>query len=281
MRTWFFMALLLLLPIKVAGAAQMYRWVDSDGNVFYSDQLPPVSARDIEQKRISTDIADDDGMNYVLRQAVRNFPVTLYNSNCGEICTKASALLTKRGVPFSEKNPVQQPADSAALKALVGSLEVPVLKVGDTVLKGFKEDEWNDALDAAGYPKTSQLRPPHGVSSTLATAQKGEKLADPQAAAKNFPVTLYSFDCGELCNKAKALLAGRQVPFAEENAQDPAIQEKLQSLIGPNLVIPTITVGPDVMKGFDEAMWNKALDTAGYPKANQSPDSGSAAVESK
>ncbi len=71
------------------------------------------------------------------------------------------------------------------------------------------------------------------------------------------------------------------MPFTEQNAQDPAIQEKLQSLIGPNLVIPVITVGPGVVRGFDEAMWNGALDLAGYPKINQPSDTGPGAVKSK
>jgi len=280
MRAWLFLAPLLLLLVGAANAAQMYRWVDSDGNVQYTDLPPPASAKDIQQKRISTDIADDDGMTYVVREAAKNFPVTLFNTDCGNVCTNARALLTKRGVPFIEKNPEQKAADSAALKELIGVLEVPVLKVGDTVLKGFKENDWNDALDTAGYPKTSQLRPRHG-GSVSAAAQTGEKSEDPQAAARNFPVTLYSYDCGELCNKAKGLLAGRQVPFNEENAQDPAIQEKLQNLIGPDLVIPVITVGPDVMRGFDEAMWNKALDTAGYPKFNQPSESATGSAENK
>ncbi|HYA19157.1 MAG TPA: glutaredoxin family protein [Burkholderiales bacterium] len=280
MRTWFLLAPCLLLLTGSVNAAQLYRWLDSDGNVQYTDLPPPSGATDIEQKRISTDIADDDGMSYAVREAVKNFPVTLFVTDCGNLCAKARALLTTRGVPFTEKNPEQHQADSVALKELIGSLEVPVLKVGNTVLKGYLEENWNDALDTAGYPKTSQLRPPHGGSSTSA-ASKGEMSIDPQVVAKNFPVTLYSYDCGELCNKAKTLLAGRRVPFSEENAQDPATQEKLQSLIGPDLVIPVITVGPDVMRGYDEALWNKALDTAGYPKLNPQPEPTTSASENK
>jgi hypothetical protein len=46
-------------------------------------------------------------------------------------------------------------------------------------------------------------------------------------------------------------------------------------------VIPVITVGPGVVRGFDEAMWNNALDFAGYPKINQPSDTEPSAVKSK
>jgi hypothetical protein len=33
-------------------------------------------------------------------------------------------------------------------------MQVPVLLVGDNTLKGYSEDSWNAALDAAGYPRS-------------------------------------------------------------------------------------------------------------------------------
>jgi hypothetical protein len=33
-------------------------------------------------------------------------------------------------------------------------------------------------------------------------------------------------------------------------------------------VVPTLTVGSQVLKGFEEGTFNEALDTAGYPKSS-------------
>jgi glutaredoxin len=89
---------------------------------------------------------------------MKNFPVTLYNSKCGEPCINAIELLTNRGIPFSKKSPENNPADAEALKKAVGGeLVVPVLIVGNDILKGFEKGSWNSALDLAGYPKSSVL----------------------------------------------------------------------------------------------------------------------------
>lgn len=63
-------------------------------------------------------------------------------------------MLSRRGVPFAEKNAQANPADAEALQKLAGGLQVPVLRVGDSTLKGFSEDSWQAALDQAGYART-------------------------------------------------------------------------------------------------------------------------------
>jgi glutaredoxin len=92
--------------------------------------------------------------------AAKNFPVTLYITDCGNACTKAREHLTKRGVPFNEKD-AGTPEVQTELKKLIGALEVPVLAVGTiTRLKGYDPAAWNAALDEAGYPKSAPfLRP--------------------------------------------------------------------------------------------------------------------------
>jgi hypothetical protein len=47
--------------------------------------------------------------------------------------------------------------DIDALKRLTGAPSLPFLTIGGQHLKGFSEIEWVQFLDAAGYPKTSQL----------------------------------------------------------------------------------------------------------------------------
>jgi glutaredoxin len=142
----------LMLAIGPAAAGKLYKWVDKNGEVHYTDQPPPPEAKTTERKKFG-DQPTDATVPYALQQAVKNFPVTLYNTDCGDACSRASALLSQRGVPFTEKN-ARDSAVGEELRALNGGkLEVPVMKLGTQVVRGYEEGNWNNVLDAAGYPK--------------------------------------------------------------------------------------------------------------------------------
>jgi hypothetical protein len=84
-----------------------------------------------------------------------------------------------------------------------------------------------------------------------------------QQAVKNFPVTLWTFDCGEPCDKARGHLARRGVPFAQQNPQKEP--EALKKLSG-STEVPLLLVGSKQLKGYLETDWDAALDAAGYPR---------------
>jgi glutaredoxin len=155
MRTVVLMSIALALTMGPAVAGKLYKWVDKNGEVHYTDQPPPAEAESSERKKFGDQPADAP-VPYALQQALKNFPVTLYNADkCGDPCSKASALLSQRGVPFTEKN-AQDAAVGEELKGLTGGkLEVPVMKLGTQVVRGYEEGSWNIALDAAGYPKSA------------------------------------------------------------------------------------------------------------------------------
>jgi hypothetical protein len=140
--------LMTAMPVQ---AAQLYRWVDDKGRVEWRDTPPPANAKakKVEQRTIGGGSIETSTLPYGLQQAVRNFPVTLYINNCGEACDKARAHLTRRGVPFTQKNP-QDDIDTHK-KLTDGGMEVPLLFVGRDRLKGYLETSWDTALDAAGY----------------------------------------------------------------------------------------------------------------------------------
>lgn len=159
----------LLFSAGASLAGNLYRWVDKDGTVHYSDQPPPSSVKEVQEKKLGASVIEGSP-SYALQQAVKNFPVNLYATDCGAGCNKARELLNKRGVPYNEKNPNQQPESAEALKQIAGELLVPVLVVGNNPpLKGFEETAWNLALDAAGYPRTSV---PEAVKPTKKPATK-------------------------------------------------------------------------------------------------------------
>jgi glutaredoxin len=149
----------LLLVAATAAHAETYRWVDAEGKVHYSDQPPPANARQVEKRKSTVAKPGEAPLPYVLQQAVKNFPVTLYATDCGDGCDRARKLLATRGIPYTEKD-ANDAETQEELKKLIGAnLEVPVLKVGRTVVRGIEESGWNSALDVAGYPQTAVIPP--------------------------------------------------------------------------------------------------------------------------
>lgn len=135
-----------------AGAAQLYRWVDDKGRVEWRDTPPPPHAKKVETRNMGGNTIQTSTLPYSLQQAAKNHPVTLWVFDCGEVCNTARAHLTKRGVPFTERNAQKEIEE---LQKLTGAAEVPVLLVGTRQLKGYLESDWDAALDSAGYPKSA------------------------------------------------------------------------------------------------------------------------------
>lgn len=149
---------LALMPSDLQ-AGELFRWVDAQGRVHYGD-APPAEALRVERKKLSDAVMPGEGLSYEARRAQQNFPVILYVAdNCTELCDQARSLLSKRGIPFSEKKLVTQ-EDIDAFKARSGSDSTPTLAVGRTFLKGFLATQWHGELDIAGYPRIAPYRPP-------------------------------------------------------------------------------------------------------------------------
>lgn len=154
MRTF---VLVMLSCVGIVQATELYRWVDSEGKIHYSDQMPS-GTPNVQKKNLGANVIQTSELPYSLQLAVKNNPATLYVSACGEACDKAREHLAKRGVPYTSKNP-ETPAEGEALKKLINSIEVPVLVLGlAPPLRGYHAGNWDKALDVAGYPKTNVLK---------------------------------------------------------------------------------------------------------------------------
>jgi glutaredoxin len=159
---------------------QVYRYVDPEGRVIYSDRAPPANAREVQAKRLGANFIENSQMPLAAQQAMERFPVTLYTFECGEVCQSAEALLNRRGVPFSTVN-VEDPKGAEQLKNLTGEMSAPVLQVGDKLIaKGYNESKWQALLDEAGYPKTQ----PQRNAAVPGRVQQPAPAPAPTAAAK-------------------------------------------------------------------------------------------------
>jgi hypothetical protein len=152
MKNIIFFVTSLVVAITSAQAAQLYRWVDDKGNVEWRDTPPPPTAKKIETRTINPGTASTSDQPYSVQLAAKNFPVTLWTTDCGEACTRAREHLARRGVPHTIKNPQ---ADFELFKKTSGGTEVPFLQIGNSKIKGYQEPAYDDALDFAGYPKTA------------------------------------------------------------------------------------------------------------------------------
>jgi hypothetical protein len=170
-------ALTLLFSLSAQGA--MYKWVDAQGRTQYSDLPPPADAKKVEEHKMSTNTIGTSGSPYAIQEAVRRNPVTVWMSDCGDLCNRARDYLARRGVPHSLRNPARMDEQTAWKKASGGDNSMPLLVIGTSAtLKGFNEDDWASALDAAGYPRNGPALKPQAIPPAAGPAP------DAQAAAK-------------------------------------------------------------------------------------------------
>lgn len=151
-----FVRALLVVSLAAGLAAQaqstLHRWVDKDGKVHFTDTPPPPDAKSATQKRYGQS-PDEQPLPFTTQAAMKQHPVMLWVAPNCEPCAQGRELLANRGVPFSERDVQANVETQTAFRKVTGDLNVPVLEIGASRIKGFEEGQWNAALDSAGYPK--------------------------------------------------------------------------------------------------------------------------------
>ncbi len=183
-------SLLMALACVGAQAQSVYRIVGPDGKVTFSDR-PPAEASAPPARSTAAPTASPAAANgalpYELRQVANRYPVTIYTGSDCAPCVSVRNLLTSRGVPYTERT-VASNEDIAALQRLSGSTSLPFGTIGGQQLVGFSDAEWIQYLDAAGYPKQSQLpsnyRQPAPTPLVAAKPVEAAPAAEPKAPAR-------------------------------------------------------------------------------------------------
>jgi glutaredoxin len=154
---------LVAVATVAAPAVAQYKWRSAEGTIVYSDVPPPTGARLMNDRSPAEPVAavEEEAapvqLPYELKRASDRFPVVLYTADgCGP-CASARQHLANRGVPFSERT-IGTSADFDAFKALgFSENSFPAITVGRERLVGFEAGAYDRVLNAAGYPRTSQL----------------------------------------------------------------------------------------------------------------------------
>jgi glutaredoxin len=261
MRAMLVAALLFAVALAGAQAQQLYRWVDKDGRVHYTQQPPPLDAKNVQRRSAASAAPDSPELPYATQLAAKNYPVTLYTApDCGAACKDGRESLERRGVPFDEVV-VGDDRSIEELKRVSGKTQVPVLRVGTQTEVGYDSENWKAALDMAGYPESGPT-------------VRGRIKGDTAPGAPLPPVKLYtSAECTELCDGARGVLAARGVKFQEVqvSASAPETLEELTKVSG-NTNVPVLLVGQRMQRGFEVGLYQTILDTAGFPRAKPAPD---------
>jgi glutaredoxin len=132
-------------------------------------------------------------------------------------------------------------------------------------------------VDKNGRVQFTDTPPPTGAKDVRKTDIETEK---PAAAPlpfeltrlqRDFPVTLYTAPvCKEGCDRSRALLNKRGIPFKEISVIDTEANEELKRISG-GTDVPVMVVGRSVERGFEQSAFDALLDSAGYPKAGVFP----------
>ncbi len=169
---------LLLAAISIPGwAGDIYRWVDDNGVIRYSDLMPPAGSKNVQKfTGSSTSLTAEKTLPPATAKAAEQLPVTLYSfDECGTPCKSAEDLLNKRGVPYHLRNTND---DKIALQKLTGKLEAPVMVIGNTTpITGFESGRWNKELDLAGYAKGNPGSKPGTSMAIKPVAKEAEPAA--------------------------------------------------------------------------------------------------------
>ena len=141
------------------------------------------------------------------------------------------------------------------------ALALTALSAGAAQLYRWVDDKGNVEWRDTPPPATAKTVEQRNVG--INTIQTSVLPYSTQLAVQNFPVTLWAFDCGDACNKARSHLARRGIPYNERNAQKET--EELKKIAG-GTEVPVLFVGSMQLKGYLESSWDAALDSAGYPR---------------
>ncbi|HEX7812619.1 MAG TPA: glutaredoxin family protein [Burkholderiales bacterium] len=144
-------ALAILVLVPLAPFADMYKWVDDNGKVHYTDNPPPGK----KAKKLDLKVNSISGPAIVSTvgkpgSATSSAKIRLYTTTWCGYCKKAKSYLQARGTPFQEID-VENSAQGRSEFSALGGRGVPVILVGNQRMDGYSEGTLAGMLKQAGF----------------------------------------------------------------------------------------------------------------------------------
>jgi glutaredoxin-like YruB-family protein len=152
---WAIVLLLLAITAAGAGASAIYKWVDQDGVVHYSDQAPEANAAtDIETRPAvagspSTATEDPSRTSTPTAQTndARDEPeVAIYTTSWCRYCQQAKDYFRSRGIPFKAFDVEKDRAAARRLKRYNPRGGVPVTVINGQPIIGYAPAAFERAI---------------------------------------------------------------------------------------------------------------------------------------
>lgn len=144
---------LLLLTLSGTSFAGVYKWVDAQGKTHYGD-APPLTGKANELKLRDNSIHSQGlppgGGTPQTATAKSSTKVVIYTASWCGYCKRAKALLTHRGVNYTEYDIETSSQGKRDYERMNGS-GIPIAMIGNVRINGFEEGTFNTALSSAGF----------------------------------------------------------------------------------------------------------------------------------
>ena len=160
MRLTFFAVFMAILVLCATDSnAAIYKWIDNDGTVHFTDSPPPADANanvvNPEPNRLEG-YGKASGRNPMQNKqtpvakksvAINDLPIVelFVTSWCG-YCKKAEAYFNKRNIPFVKYDIEKDQKAARRKSSLTQSRGVPFVLIGDVGIPGYSEAAFDKAL---------------------------------------------------------------------------------------------------------------------------------------
>ncbi|MBX9632803.1 MAG: glutaredoxin family protein [Burkholderiales bacterium] len=139
----------LALILSSSAGAAIYRWVDADGRIFYSDS-PPKQGGAKSVKIQPNTVAPVAPLPKAKPAAAAGEKVTLYTATWCGYCKKARAYLESRNIPFDDVDVETTDRGRREYREMGGN-GVPVIFVGSQRMDGYDQGSLQAMLKAGGW----------------------------------------------------------------------------------------------------------------------------------
>ena len=142
-------ALFLMLIAGVAGVqAEIYKWVDADGRIQFSDRPSPDGrSEDVRLRPINTyqgvSVEEYVEMGSIRPKEAKARKVVMYSTPWCGVCKRAKRFFQSKGIPFRELD-IEKNRMARREFDRMNAKGVPVILVGGKRMNGFSEKRFMD-----------------------------------------------------------------------------------------------------------------------------------------